>query len=340
MTYSNQDIAPKPYVQVSFPKESPILSHPAGHDRYQRDLFHGTLHLTLEVQTSLHVSTGVVAMGSDSDVGSKIPLIKTMTQTLSVTGAKQLAIQGSSLKGCLRSIYEAITNSTLAVMSGRDKLKIPQERHPCKKKEELCPASRVFGAMDWQGLVSFSDASCQITQPSVGFMPSLYRPRPERPGYYGANGKVLGRKFYYNMTQSIDKGKQGIPVQQAGRSYTFDTVLNYRNLLPAELGIILIALGQDPKYPIALKLGGGKPIGMGTMTVTVTEIDRSADVRDRYREYNLDRHIQLTGSDLDRFIQQQIQAAHGSKLLQQTQLAELTQVLKYPSDRQPPSGMY
>jgi RAMP superfamily len=338
MTYSNQDIAPKPYVQVSFPKEPPILSHPAGHDRYQRDLLHGTLHLTLEVQTSLHVSTGVVAMGSD--VGNKIPLIKTMTQTISATGNKQLVIQGSSLKGCVRSIYEAITNSTLAVL-GREKSKIPQERHPCEKKEELCPASRVFGAMNWQGLVSFADANCQTAQPSVGFMPSLYRPRPERPGYYGANGKVLGRKFYYNTSQAIDKGEnRGIPVQQAGRSYTFDTVLHYRNLLPAELGIILIALGQDPKHPIALKLGGGKPIGMGTMTVTVTVIDQSADICDRYREYNLDRHIQLTESDLDRFIQQQIQAAHGSKLLQQTQLAELTQVLKYPSDRQPPSGMY
>jgi hypothetical protein len=337
MTYSNRDIAPKPYIQISFPKERPTLLHPAGHDRYQRDLLHGTLHLTLEVQTSLHVSTGIVAMGSD--IGSKIPLIKTMTQTVSATGANQLAIQGSSLKGCVRSIYEAITNSTLAVL-GREKSKIPRERHPCEKKEELCPASRVFGAMNWQGLVSFADANCQTTQPSVGFMPSLYSPRPERPGYYGDNRKVLGRKFYYNMSHAIDRGKQGIPVQQAGRSYTFGTVLHYRNLLPAELGIILIVLGQDPTHPIALKLGGGKPIGMGTMTVTVTAIEQSADVRDRYREYNLDRHTRIMSTDLQNFIQQQIQAAHGSDLLQQPQLAELTQVLKYPNARQPPSGMY
>jgi RAMP superfamily len=279
MTYSaDRNIDPKPYELISFPTQSPPLARPAGHDRYRQDLVHGTLHLTLEVQTALHVSTGVVAMGSDIG-NNRIPLIKTMTHNVD----RKLTIQGSSLKGCVRAIYEAITNSTLAVMTGKSRDKIPPERYPCKKREELCPASRVFGAIDWQGLVKFTDANCRSTQPSFGFMPSLYRPRPERPGYYGRNGKVLGRKFYYNMTQSIDKGEnRGIPVQQAGRAYTFETELHYLNLAPAELGILLITLGQDPGHPIALKVGGGKPIGMGTMTVTVRSIEQSADMRDRY----------------------------------------------------------
>lgn len=337
MTYSaDRQIDPKPYELISFPAQRPPLARPAGHDRYRQDLVHGTLHLTLEVQTALHVSTGVVAMGSDIG-NNRIPLIKTMTHS----GDRQLVIQGSSLKGCVRSIYEAITNSTLAVMTGKHRERIPQERHPCKDREELCPASRVFGAIDWQGLVTFADANCRTTQPSYGFMPSLYCPRPERPGYYGRNGKVLGRKFYYNTSQSIDKGEnRGIPVQQAGRSFTFETILNYRNLAPAELGILLIALGQDPAHPIALKVGGGKPIGMGTMTVVVTAIEQSLDVRDRYRQYDLDGNARLTGVELGEFIQQYIQVACGSTLLQQPQLTELAGVLNYPSERLPPSGMY
>jgi hypothetical protein len=333
---SDQNLAPKPYELISFPKKAPTLAPPAGHDRYYPDRLHGSLHLVLEVQTGVHVSTGVVAMGSDIG-NNRIPLIKTMTHNAN----RQLVIQGSSLKGCVRSIYEAITNSTLAVISRQYREKMPPDRMPCKKKEALCPASRVFGAMDWQGLVKFTDANCRSAKPTVGFMPSLYRPRPERPGYYGKNGKVLGRKFYYNTNRAIEPGEnRGIPMQQAGRLLTFETLLHYQNLAPAELGILLIALGQDPKYPMALKVGGGKPIGMGTMTVEVRAVEQSADMADRYRQYELDADTKITGAALESFVQQQIQAAYGSTLLEQHQLIELAKVLGYPSDRQPPSGMY
>ncbi|MEL7224843.1 MAG: RAMP superfamily CRISPR-associated protein, partial [Cyanobacteria bacterium J06576_12] len=148
----------KPYKLVSFPRQRPKLSAPVGHHRYIKDGYHGALHLTLRVQTALHVSTGITAMGSD--VNSKVPLIKTMTRGEN----SQLVIQGSSLKGCIRAIYEAITNSTLAVVSGRYRQKMPRERLPCRKKESLCPASQIFGALDWQGLVHFTDATCTATK--------------------------------------------------------------------------------------------------------------------------------------------------------------------------------
>jgi RAMP superfamily len=333
---SDQNLAPKPYELISFPKKAPTLAHPAGHDRYAPDKLHGSLHLVLEVQTGVHVSTGVVAMGSD--VGNnRIPLIKPMTQDVN----RKLVIQGSSLKGCVRSIYEAITNSTLAVTTRKYDKKIPSDRMPCEDKAALCPASRVFGAMNWQGLVKFTDATCRSAKPSVGFMPSLYRPRPERPAYYGKNGKVLGRKFYYNTNRAIEPGEnRGIPMQQAGRLLTFETLLHYQNLAPAELGILLIALGQDPKYPMVLKVGGGKPIGMGTMTVEVRAVEQSANMGDRYSQYELAADIRMTGDALTSFVQQQIQAAHSSSLLEQPQLVELAKVLGHPSDREPPSGMY
>lgn len=42
---------------------------------------------------------------------------------------QKLSIQGSSLKGCIRSVYEAITNSTLAVITNRYRDKIPQNAY-------------------------------------------------------------------------------------------------------------------------------------------------------------------------------------------------------------------
>ena len=328
----------KPYELISFPKERPPKNPPAGHHQYLGDRLHGTLFLTLKVQTTLHVSTGVVVMGSD--IGSRVPLIKTMVQNID----QKLSIQGSSLKGCIRSAYEAITNSTLAVITSRYRDKIPQERLPCKNKQELCPASQVFGALDWQGLIEFSDAKCENTGFATGFMPSLYRPRPDqRRAYFDARGNVAGRKFYYHTIRAIDKGQnQGITVQQAAKEYTFKTQIQFKNLTAAELGTLLIVLGQDPKYPIALKVGGGKPIGMGTMTVEVTAakvLQNKGDLRDRYSSYKPHESDSMTGTKLQQFMQKNIQAAHSS-LVQATQLQQLAEVLKYPTDREPPTGMY
>ncbi|MEH1783228.1 MAG: RAMP superfamily CRISPR-associated protein [Nostoc sp.] len=332
---SSPELAPKPYEFVSFPKERPNLQRPIGHHKYFSDRLHGTLYLTLKVQTSLHVSTGVVVMGSDIG-NNRIPLIKTMVQGVD----QKLSIQGSSLKGCIRSVYEAITNSTLAVITNKYRSQIPPERLPCRNKEQLCPASRVFGALDWQGLLDFNEAKCESMGFSTGFMPSLYRPRPDESNAYFIQGRVAGRKFYYNTIRAIDKGQNsGIPVQQAGREYIFKTQLNFKNLLPEELGTLLIILGQDSKCPIALKVGGGKPIGMGTMTVAVEKIARPQSLQKRYSAYQLNESDELIGDDLQQFMQTQIKAAY-SRLIQQTQLDELTAVLRYPSDREPPSGMY
>lgn len=328
----DQPVDPKPYDFVSFPDRKPTLAPPIGHDRYYPDRLHGLLNLTLQVQTALHVSTGITGLGSD--VGSRLPLVKTMTTT-----DQQLVIQGSSLKGCIRSVYEAITNSTLAVITSRYRDRIPPDRLPCKNPKQLCPASRVFGALDWQGLVEFSDSICQSKQPSIGFMPSLYSPRPDRREYF-VRGRVAGRKFYYNMTRAINRGEnRGIPVQQASQKYTFTTTIHYKNLLPEELGILFLILGQDQESPIALKVGGGKPIGMGTMTTEVTAISQAQNIQDRYRNYATS-NAQITGTAVQQFVQAQIAAAKRSQLLEQAQWQQIANILKYPGTHEPPEGMY
>jgi hypothetical protein len=328
----------KPYQFVSFPQERPRLQHPAGHDKFDKNRLHGTLFLNLIVKTSLHVSTGIAVPGND--IATRVPLIKTMVQGVD----KHLTIQGSSLKGCIRSVYEAITNSTLAVVTSKCGDKIPSERLPCRNKQELCPASQVFGALNWQGLIEFNDAKCENMGFNIGFMPSLYRPRPE-PGsaYFNTREKVAGRKFYYHTVRAIEKGQsQGIPVQQAAREYTFTTQLQFKNLTSEELGTLFIVLGQDANYPIALKIGGGKPIGMGTMTVELTQtkiLQDFDDLRSHYSNYTPNNNHLLTGEALQRFIQTQIKTAY-SRLVQLPQLQQLAEVLRYPTDREPPEGMY
>ncbi|MDX2240615.1 MAG: RAMP superfamily CRISPR-associated protein [Leptolyngbyaceae cyanobacterium bins.302] len=96
---------PTPYKLISFPNKPLPRNNPPGHHKYLPNHLHGTLFLILKVETALHISVGAVVRGSD--IGKNISLIKAMVQ-----GSNQrLLIQGSSLKGCIRSVYEAITKS-------------------------------------------------------------------------------------------------------------------------------------------------------------------------------------------------------------------------------------
>jgi CRISPR/Cas system CSM-associated protein Csm3 (group 7 of RAMP superfamily) len=284
-------------------------------------------------------------MGSDlSNQTKNIPLIKT-----SVDLAQRLLIPGSSLKGVVRSTYEAITRSCLCKVTRKYQSRIPSGYQECvinrqRNQVEVCSACQVFGAMDWQGLVQFTDAQCEEAGFSIGFMPSLYRPRPEeRQAYFNQQEKVAGRKFYYHAVKAVDKGQQqGIPVQQAGKEFTFTTQVRFMNLTPAELGTLLIVLGQDPQNKIALKVGGGKPVGMGTMIVEVTQsklIQTKQDWCDRYCSYDSEPNS-LTNKALEQFMQTAIQAAHAQQLVQDRQLQELKQVLSWPTNREPPEGVY
>jgi len=332
---SSPDLPNKPYELIPFPRKPPILQPPAGHDRYFIDHIHGTIKLTLTVKTAVHISTGIVALGTD--VGSASALIKTMMQGTE----RQLTIPGSSLKGVVRSMYETITNSTLAVVTGKYRNMMPSERLPCKDKRKLCPASLLFGALDWQGLVQFSDAKCQKASSVTGFMPSMYRPRPqEGRAYLDGRGKAVGRKFYFHAAKAVDGGQRGVPIQQAGTEYTFTTQIQFMNLTQAQLGTLFIVLGQDEQNPLTLKVGGGKPIGMGTMTITVTSIDQAQNLHDRYRHYAVPVSTQLTKEMLTAFIQACVTTAHKSKLVEEPQLQHLSQILKFPTDRQAPTEPY
>ncbi|MDY6804595.1 MAG: RAMP superfamily CRISPR-associated protein [Cyanobacteriota bacterium] len=332
----NREIAPKPYKLVSFPKNNPQLKKPQGQDKFFPNRLHGRLCLNLTVETALHISTGVVMLGSD--IGHKnIPLIKTM---MTSTG-EQLTIPGSSLKGMVRSVYEAITNSTLGAITHKyekqnyyPKNRLPPRTKNHKKDMKLCPAGRIFGAMDWQGLIQFTDAKCEKVEFEVGFMPSLYSPRPS--AYLDDQKKAKGRKFYYHASREAAASKnKGLQIQRAINSYEFSTEIRFSNLSKQEFGAFLIALGLDSKYPFALKIGAGKPVGMGTMKIELEtgELWRSGE--ERYGDYGAEPDL-MTEAELNKFME----IARKEKLIELDQLRELAEILKWPTEREPVEGLY
>ena len=332
---NNQDRGESHYEFIYFSNEPPSENPPPGHHRYLPNCVHGTLFLTLQIQTTLHVSTGTVMMGSD--IGKpNINLIKTMVQN-----DKKLIIQGSSLKGCIRSIYEAITNSRVGVKPKKPE-EYPNERLPAKSKDKLCPASVAFGASGekwgWQGLISIQDAYCEITDVEVGFIPNLWSPQPDKnKSYYTKKDtrepkKTVGWKFYYNMTNPINKSEgNGIPIQVAAvKNDEFLTQLRFKNLKPEELGALLIALGQDDKYPLILKAGAGKPIGFGSMKIYIDEaeiVQSQADLKARYTSLFTPKNQLLTEETLDSFLRNKIDQAYDTNFVDTNKLEQLFKIL-------------
>ena len=81
---------------------------------------------------------------------------------------------------------------------------------------------------------------------------------------------------------------------------------------------------------------------MGTMTVEVTQariLQNLQDLKQRYCKYTPTDDNLLLGSELQKFIQKHIKTAH-SQLIQSQQLQQLAEILRYPTDRDPPEGMY
>ena len=279
-------------------------------------------------------------MGSDENF--KVDLIKT-----AVHQGKTLIIPGSSLKGVARSVYEALTRSWLCKTKSRRE-EISHGYGECKIQKdnvEVCPACRVFGALGWRGLISFPDAVGQITSSNVEFMPSLYKPEPKTP-MYDNNVKVAGRKFYYHGVKAVTtkktadgKDKKGIDAQKAQQGYVFKTALQFKNLTEAELGTLFVILGQDSAHPMALKVGGGKPIGMGTLVATVEALEKPVNPKDRYTRYVLPESDRLTDEALKNYVQAAITTAH-QNLIEQYQLQALVSILAWPTQRTAPEDMY
>jgi CRISPR/Cas system CSM-associated protein Csm3 (group 7 of RAMP superfamily) len=327
---NDQDKPCKPYDFVSFPAGEPVRERLAGHDRFLPDRYNGVLHLQLTVETALHSSTGSIVLGSD--VGASEPLVRPLVQRNG-----QWIIQGTSLKGCIRSVYEAITNSTLGVKTFAP---VPGDRQPSnasKKNPDLCPASRVFGALGYQGLVEISDAVGDRAPSIVRVMP-LHAPKMG-PAYKDEMGQVKGRKFYHHAKRLSEGGT--IPIQVAIAQSQLTAQIHFRNLESADLGALLIALGQDPKHSFALKLGAAKPLGLGTVSVVVTAaeiIQGTALKQNRYLSYVAESSV-LQGDKLKQAIAIHIQTAHKG-LIEAPQLQELAAILKFPGDREPMEGPY
>lgn len=285
------------------------LAPEAGHERFAPQCYSGRLAYRLQALTHLFVASGRYALSKDVgfDQGQVV------RSCYRVAGRP--AVPGSSLKGAVRAVFEAVTPSC-AVTDHRESCRAQSGQNP-----ELCPACAVFGAMGYLGRVRFGDAVWREGQTELYHLQALYRPR--RRG---------GRKFYRHGRMQEDPNNE--PIEVIPQGSFLEGALNFEDLSAEEVGALCFALGLDGSF--CLKLGGGKPACLGSVIFDPQEIIVHADGRWLRSD---DGEQVYRGDAALTFIREQVQAAQDD-YLQMEAVEALRSTLRYPNDRSCPTGMY
>lgn len=214
---SDRELPPRNHfpLPVKTPKKAPAV--PQDHNKIQPRLLQGALQLEIEVLSPVFVGSGAYDL-ADGQL-ARAPVLR----------SGRPVIPGTSIKGMCRQAHEAITES-----------KAPMDEN----RNGPSSSGTLFGCLGYQGKISFDDAvseqeiTLRLIRTSVAYQPQ----EPTGRRFYGPQPK--GAK------QPLHTPALAIP---AGiRMYTH---LRLRNVLPDELGTVLLALGVDRFQP---KLGGGK----------------------------------------------------------------------------------
>ncbi|MGB9886319.1 MAG: RAMP superfamily CRISPR-associated protein [Moorellales bacterium] len=268
-------------------------------------------------------------------------------QHASVTrdGRTLYVLPGSSLKGALRSIAEAVSFSCFNVISGRTRDYIPRALYRCSDIRNLCPACRLFGMsgagrQSYMGNVQVEDVIL-APQGRVAIVktPLLWTPARSRRGLprrYLSGTQVRGRKFYFHGR--LASGPDARVALPAGQH--LHATINFDNLSSGLLGLLLTALGLNPKHSFPIKLGGGKPIGMGSVEVRLREVVLRGPVRQGGRLGAALRR--LSGDELRQWISDCCRAAVDEGLLYLDGLARAAEIFDRGllETRPMPSGPY
>jgi len=260
-----EEIEPKPFAFVEIPRTSPRKTEYIRHNKF-RDLT-GSIRFQLRVLSDyLFVGSGLYDLRESDN----------LVYYSFFRSNEQIVIPSTSIKGAVRSVLEAISNSCVVLTKKRER--VGQNHQACKwdekkKQASLCPACGLFGTTGYGGRVRFSDAiplgSVKIAVVKIG---ELFQPRVGKPEY---------RKFYEQKqfvgleNQKPEKGYRF--VEAVPEKSIFECTLTFENLAEAELALILASMGIDDKQ-FRIKIGGAKPRCFGTVEFTPINADIQTSV--------------------------------------------------------------
>jgi CRISPR/Cas system CSM-associated protein Csm3 (group 7 of RAMP superfamily) len=228
------------------------------HLRYTAGRLTGKIRAELVALQPLHVGSGILvppdALGLDAP---DVPLVKAWMRKRGIDGPGAPFIPGSSLKGVFRSLVELLTEACVCKTKdrewGRSECRYDSKQH----RGQLCPACKIFGAMGYQGQVRFTDATMLEGQTALHFLPPQYQPRIDQHN---------PRRRYYPHSLVDPRTDQNWPMEVITPGGRFAFEGQFTNLSAAELGLLLIVLGQG-NWALCPKVGAGKSCGLGAVRI-------------------------------------------------------------------------
>lgn len=252
--------------------------------------------------------------------------LKTIYTRFSHRGGRPM-IPATSLKGMVRSVFEAATDSCLGIFDGVYGRKIyPADEYAnsrCSETDGYCSACRLFGTLSGEkplgGRVRFTDAIGDVNDIEKGdwTLPPLQLPNPHRHVPFYAKDGVRpqsgprGRKFYYHQNpQEVFNGTilrhthlNSRIKEYLRRDGRLHFNIWFEGLQLDELVALLFALELDRRWDaekgryvraLGHKIGMGKPLGFGSVVLDIddeeTEVFSAAN---RYLELGAQKKIDI-----------------------------------------------
>lgn len=308
---------PKPYTSIPFAARVE-RSSPAGHHKIAEGLLTGVLELRMTCLRPVQVASGELEF-MPTDRGEQLAAqhasISQRRQGVTAGHTRTLVIPGASLKGAIRSVVEAISPSCVPVTEKRTKRVLPALVTRCSSLRKLCVACKLFGATIgkdggymgqavFQDIVVPSDAVCTVQTPVLMQAGGHGK---ELPPSYLSGDHASGRKLYHH-----GKVAAGRDLREVVRQGTeLSAQVQFLNLSSSDLGVLIVAMGCTQEHQFGLKIGGGKPVGLGSVSLSLEACALSWDWMHAGR---LGAGLQrLEGSRLDSQVREWVSAALDAK---------------------------
>lgn len=323
---SNQPPRDKPYDFIPIAK--PRREKTVGHESIRGAGFNtGVLAFQLKTLSYLFVAGGSYILSENREA----PVARDFYRVNS-----RPAIPGSTLKGAVRSVAEAISPSCVTIT----RLDLSRVPYAPKTPEEgcqpdyACPACSMFGRLNRMSKIVFNNAILARGELQLYRLPALFSPRASQAGQrYQENNRYKGRKFYFHGRPFQD-GRQP-PVEALPPDSLLRGEIRFENLTDAELGLLILALGLDTSF--VLKLGGGKPACLGSIQVQPGELQLITPASFLRAEPDT---APLMGEAMVEVMLEKVRAAYQNKLILNDRLEKLREIWRYPNNRDCPTGAY
>ncbi|MCI6267018.1 MAG: RAMP superfamily CRISPR-associated protein [Clostridiales bacterium] len=257
-------------------------------------LLKGKICCTLEVKTPIFIpnTTGDAFFGDRKErIRAFFSYDIFTSQPVQVNHApKKPIIPGSSLRGALRSVFEAASNSCLRVTDKDYWKHVPQDYLPCTglksgNRYDLCPACSLFGmiggekdGISYAGRLRVSDA-VPVNKVTYTWrrIPQQYGPKKamclDREGCHTVERNqyklIKGRKFYWHHPPKEEPNSSGDLAQTIDPGAIFQFDIHFDGVTEMELKrvVAIICLNGN-----AHKIGEAKPLGFGSVEMRVNRI--------------------------------------------------------------------